>query len=64
MVCAQFDIIVRKKRNIKLSAKGRIKNDWHCFRDYIIFFMPMRFFCCLPKNVQAMIKSFVRKMQG
>lgn len=63
MVCAQFDIILRKKKRIRISAKDRVKNSFLCMRDYFVFFLPMRFFCSLPEKVQAVIKGIIKSLR-
>lgn len=61
MVCAQIDIIVRKKKNIlKEELKEYNKNY---FTDQLFFLYPMKIFLTLPNSMQNCIKRVVKKFR-
>lgn len=61
MVCAQIDIIVRKKKNIKKEVLKKYNKNY--FVDQLFFLLPMKLFLALPNPVQTGIKNVVKKIR-
>ncbi len=64
MVCAQFEIILRKKKDILTSKKAQRKNNFHCLKDYFLYFLPMRTFLRLPEKLQQNVKNLVKRVRS
>ncbi len=62
-VCAQFDIILRKKKSRKFSKREKVWEGLCCFKDYIIFLLPIRIYGILPAIIQAGVRYLVGRMR-
>ena len=62
-VCAQIDVIVRRKK-IELSDEWRKKNNRDWFRDYWKIIFPIQIEMKIQKILPEPVKKFLKKLKG